>query len=78
MWEVTVNSHARHYHHTINIEAHIHTRCEGVSQYKGTDKAGRGGEGMSSGGSQDSHFHQIQNFEYIRRIPGRLISTGLM
>lgn len=43
MWEVTVNLHARHYHHTINIETHIHTRWEGVSQHKGTDKAGRGG-----------------------------------
>ncbi len=66
-WEVTVNTHARHYHHTINTVRHKHRR--GVrrrAKTKTQEKQGgegRGGEGVSWVGerqmgqqSQGSHF----------------------
>lgn len=54
IWEVTVNKHARHYHHTINTVRHIYAvrGCE-PKQRRKKSRAGRGGEegeGRGDGG----------------------------
>ena len=44
IWEVTVNTHARHYHHTINTVRHKHRRgVRGRAKTKTKETLGGGG-----------------------------------
>lgn len=45
IWGVTVNTHARHYHHTINIVRHKHRRRAMGAKIKAQKKSGGGGTG---------------------------------
>lgn len=42
IWEVTVNTHARRYNHTINIERHKHRRAVWGSKTKAQEKQAGG------------------------------------
>ncbi len=67
IWEVTVNTHARHYHHTINTVRHKHRRdARGRTETKTREKQGGGG-GHEVGGRETDKSHRVPTFFFHQK-----------